>query len=923
MTYRVAVTGCFGFENTGDDAILETWLHDLGAFDGVEVIVLGANRTYLGPRYPGVDIRDWRDWSETIDVLASVDLLVVGGGGLFHDYCPMEPRLFMEPTELICPMTYLNLISWAKLLGRPCILTGVGVGPLRTEVGKRYVSEVLSWADGITVRDTGSWKVLQSIDFPGWDRVIVTADPVFRLPPVGRDRARQVVEAMGLSLTRPVIGVAIRNWMRDPPMDRWGLALAKALGEVVLATGGTVLFLPFQVYPPDEEANDVTAAIAVRQWMGPSSSVVLLSRYLTPMEADALVGACDVLIAMRLHALIMALRNAVPCISLAYDPKVRHVVEDAGLEAYNWDLASIESRALSRQVLELLERPEDFRSRAIPYRDEAVRRTDRHRQMAAEYLEGVSATRRPRVPLWASWVRDLWVHRSNQALKDAPAEAGGSLDSSHIPTLQAEVEAWRHRAAALQAERAALQAQLVQRDQLIQSITRSRAWLLVRFLWWLRPRVAPDGSRRQRALDSVLRQILRGLSRGRQWVRRLRRHQGPQPTYPAPSSDPSPLGDVTPRSGSGDLKAAPLTGRRVFIVAPALFDATGQTLYLGGAERYLLELVALLRRLGHEVQIYQPARGDWERQFYGAPVKGLDTGGLDKALMNEVFHRRVQSPDLTLYLDFTLAEPQSFTPSIGISHGVFWDAPGFQHAQQYASVLRAVENLNCVVSVDTNTINWVRTFSTSLAEKMVFLPNFVDLTLFRPRPADWPKDPHTLVILCPRRLHPSRGLRLLEELIPRITARYPHVVFWLVGQVFTDPDREVVESILRDQGPRVRWQTFPFERMPEAYWSADIALIPTTYAEGTSLACLEAMACGNAVLATHVGGLSDLIISGYNGLMTAPTVGALEEALATLIEQPDLRVRLGTRAREVAEAFSVERWRRAWTEVLRRFLVEY
>lgn len=914
MARRVALTGCFGFQNTGDDAILETWLHELRPLSDVEVVVLGANRTYLQPRYPHVDIRDWRDWDETVETLASVDVLVVAGGGLFHDYCPMDPRLFMEPTPWICPLTYLNLISWAKWLGRPCILTGVGVGPLTTEAGQTYVREVLRWADVLTVRDTASREVLESIGFPEVDRVIVTADPVFRLPRVADDRLPVGFEELGLDKRRPLIGVAIRNWMRDPPFDRWGRELAEALDQVVQSTGGTVLFLPFQIYPPDEEANDRTAAEAVRQWMRHACQAYVVDRYLSPTEAETWVRACDVLVAMRLHAIILGIRNGVPCIGLAYDPKVRHLMVEAGVASYLWDLASVQRDSLARQILSLWNHPEAFRTRAEAYRDIAVRRTEVHFQAVWDYLQNSPMTRQIAPPLWTRWAWEVWADRRAWARRARSAETERAVPDSPAPpppTVQDDA----------QRQVAELQDRLAQQDLLIRRITESRAWHLVQGIWWLRPKVAPDGSWRQRFLYWTFRQAQAFLSRGR---RRL------------PVSTPPPQGSIKadPRAEATTSDAVALlhnekkpalpvsrqTGRKVCIVAPALLDAEGQYLHLGGAERYLLELTRLLQALGHEVEVYQPARGDWQRHFYGVPVYGLDTGGLDKVLMNEVFHRRVRPPDLTIYLDFTLAEPQSFSPSIGISHGVFWDAPGFQHTQQYASVLKAIENLSYVVSVDTNTINWVRTFSGHLTDKMRFVPNFVDLNLFRPASRRRSKSDRSLVILYPRRLHPSRGFHFLQELIPRLTEQYPHVVFWLVGQVFTDQDREILEAILRTHDRRVYWQTCPFEEMPAVYQQADITVIPSVYAEGTSLACLEAMACGNAIVATPVGGLSDLIIHGYNGLLVPPTVEDLHTALESLIEQRDWRTRLGARAREVAAAFSVERWRRAWTQIIRRFL---
>ena len=248
MPRRVALAGCFGFQNTGDDAILEVWLHDLAAWrENVEVVVLGGDDTYLREQFPGVTFVHWRDWPGTVEAIQAADLLVVGGGGLFHDYWAMEPETFVEAPAWVGPMYYLSLIGLAKLWERPCILTGVGIGPLRTEIGRAYVREVLAWADVITVRDTGSRDVLQSAGFPEPERVVVTADPVFRLPFGHGEAPASPFEALMSSGSRPRIGVAVRNWPGYPPADQWLPELAQALRQVARQTGGTVLFYPYRL----------------------------------------------------------------------------------------------------------------------------------------------------------------------------------------------------------------------------------------------------------------------------------------------------------------------------------------------------------------------------------------------------------------------------------------------------------------------------------------------------------------------------------------------------------------------------------------------------------------------------------------------------------------------------------------------------
>ncbi|WP_406678637.1 glycosyltransferase family 4 protein [Moorella sp. ACPs] len=108
----------------------------------------------------------------------------------------------------------------------------------------------------------------------------------------------------------------------------------------------------------------------------------------------------------------------------------------------------------------------------------------------------------------------------------------------------------------------------------------------------------------------------------------------------------------------------------------------------------------------------------------------------------------------------------------------------------------------------------------------------------------------------------------------------------------------------------------PLEMMPEIYRQADIVLIPSRSTEGTSLAALEAMACGKPVIAGLAGGLSDIIIHGYNGYLIKPTVENLVAAIEDLALNKDKRKLMGRRAREVAVTFDRKIWAERWARVL-------
>ena len=219
------------------------------------------------------------------------------------------------------------------------------------------------------------------------------------------------------------------------------------------------------------------------------------------------------------------------------------------------------------------------------------------------------------------------------------------------------------------------------------------------------------------------------------------------------------------------VRSTPIPPRRVSpgvrVLTPAFFDARGERVFRGGAERYLVELGKVVRALGHPIEVFQLAQGEaWTREVDGLTVHGLPAREytlLERAALSATGTR----PELTVHLAFYTAGPDTQSPALGVSHGVYWDDPGSQSPSQFRwhrnHILRAVEHLDGIVSVDTNTINWVGATSARLAGKIVYIPNFVDLEDFRPAPR--PEGSRT-VFLFPRRLVEARGFWLVAEILP-------------------------------------------------------------------------------------------------------------------------------------------------------------
>jgi len=356
--------------------------------------------------------------------------------------------------------------------------------------------------------------------------------------------------------------------------------------------------------------------------------------------------------------------------------------------------------------------------------------------------------------------------------------------------------------------------------------------------------------------------------------------------------------------------------RRVIILSYTFFDFDGVNMYYGGAERYLLELAELIREQGYYPEVVQCGNGYWVRYYQDLRVTGIDVGSEAARLATE-FQKFDHAAALTIYSPFSLAVHVGEGATVGISHGIFWDHSAI-HADQAAmqAITDAAQKLDAIISVDTNTINWMRASVVDAVDKFVYLPNFVDTDVFNPNPD---VDDQKIVVLYPRRLYRPRGFWLVAEVLPDILDHYPKVEFYFVGRADAKETEHISELIER-YPDRIRWDVLPPEDMPRAYRQAHITIVPTVHSEGTSLSCLEALASGNAVIATNVGGLPNLILHNHNGLLIDVSADALKDALEELIEKPALRKQLAERGRAVAESFSIHRWRAQWEEILIRQL---
>lgn len=323
---NIVVSGYYGFKNAGDEAMLAAMIEVLSDLDpSIKITVISANPGDTKHRH-GVDSVYWLNYVDIAAALKKSDLLISGGGSLLQNVTSGRSLYY-----------YMSILFLAKRLGTPIMLYAQGIGPICGEFAGRAMHYIGNQADLITVRDSGSLGELEEL---GIDRppIYVTADPVLAIHPVDKQMGRAILRRHGLEGARPLVGISVREWRE---WDHYKESLAQAADRISAEFDARVVFLPMQ-FPEDVAAAEKIAGRAKHK------PIVLNDEY-TTSELLSLVGNLDLLIGIRLHALIFAGVMGVPMIGMSYDPKVDRFLHSIG-EAVACDLENVTVDLLMERV---------------------------------------------------------------------------------------------------------------------------------------------------------------------------------------------------------------------------------------------------------------------------------------------------------------------------------------------------------------------------------------------------------------------------------------------------------------------------------------------------------------------------------------------------------------------------------------------
>ena len=184
----------------------------------------------------------------------------------------------------------------------------------------------------------------------------------------------------------------------------------------------------------------------------------------------------------------------------------------------------------------------------------------------------------------------------------------------------------------------------------------------------------------------------------------------------------------------------------------------------------------------------------------------------------------------------------------------------------------------------------------------------------------------SLIVGVVGRIHAQKGQHIALEAVGRLIAQGLNVRLVFVGapEPHSADDSAYLRSLqssagAMDVGDRVYWPGYQDD--PNRFYAVfDVLVIPSTVSEGLPLVALEGMQWGVPVIGSAVGGITEIVQEGVNGLLVPPGDDErLASSLGRLLADPELRARLGAGARSSVDSrFSIDVFRSTLQQIFRK-----
>ena len=306
------------------------------------------------------------DAPAAVKAVLSADGLVISGGG---NLSTSWPHHIYERVVLA---------RVARDHGIPVIVLGQTIGPNLADGHRERVSEMLSRAAWVGVRDATSYALARQLGVaPG--NLSYQRDDAIDMP--GDVAKRPWAYALGRQDMKPWIAVTIHPIDNPAAGGAWLDDLARELEHIAELTGARLVFIPHVAAVDTQTAGDRAVGEALARRMNPDRALQV-GGVLTARETRWLTGQADLVISTRYHPVVFGLASGVPSLALWTSQYTRVKLEGALIHAGRvedgCDLFALGVGELADRALALWSARDHVRAdivaRAVRWREDEGRR---------------------------------------------------------------------------------------------------------------------------------------------------------------------------------------------------------------------------------------------------------------------------------------------------------------------------------------------------------------------------------------------------------------------------------------------------------------------------------------------------------------------------------------------------------------------
>jgi len=300
---KIVISGYHGFGNIGDEAILKAMLAEFGQMDReIELTVLSQKPDETSKKYK-VKAVNRSSMLRVVNTLRKSDILVSGGGSLLQ-----------ESTGKLSIFYYLFIYFVAMIFRKKTIIFSHGIGPVYRTFTKKLICFVFNRSSCISVRDKRSKEELITYGVKA-EKIDVTADPVISFKKFGSKKGKALLDTYGkYDPNLETIGFALKS-KRGSNVEEDFVRIINKLKEKPC----NIVLIPFHY---SEDLPLIEKIVKLTE-----HNIISVNERHSVEEVFSMIESLDVLVGVRLHALIFSAVSETPLVGITYDPKIDAFLE--------------------------------------------------------------------------------------------------------------------------------------------------------------------------------------------------------------------------------------------------------------------------------------------------------------------------------------------------------------------------------------------------------------------------------------------------------------------------------------------------------------------------------------------------------------------------------------------------------------------